>query len=192
MLKIIHRVNALKELKKIPAHYGVEIDVRGYGNKLVLNHEPLVGGENLEKYLAYYKHAFIIFNIKEAGIEQRVIDLAKKFKIKNYFLLDVESPYLYKASRAGFRNIAVRYSEFEPIENMLKYRGLVDWAWIDTATTLPLDKKTIQKLAGFKTCLVSPEPWGRPYDIVPYRDRMKALSFEPDAVMVDWDYAHLW
>jgi|TARA_B110000483_G_C18115973_1_gene511639 hypothetical protein len=32
-----------------------------------------------------YKHGTIIFNIKEAGIENEVISLAKKFKIKSFF-----------------------------------------------------------------------------------------------------------
>ena len=33
---IIHRVNKIKDLIKIPKIYGAEIDVRSYGSKLIL------------------------------------------------------------------------------------------------------------------------------------------------------------
>lgn len=183
MIIVIHRVNSIRALKKIPPKYGVEVDVRGFGKKLVLNHEPLAGGDELEAYLRNFHHRFIIFNIKEAGIEERVIALAKKFGIRNYFLLDVEFPYLYRAAREGERRIAVRYSEDEPIEAALKYKGKVDWVWIDTQTRLPLNKKIVQQLRGFKTAIVSPERWGRSEDILPYFKKMKRLKFLPDLVM---------
>src|SRR3989344_5926995 len=162
MIKIAHRINTIKDLKKIPKERGVEIDVRHNtkNDKIYLNHDP-GKGEDLEKYLKNFKHAFIIFNIKEAGIEQRCINLAKKYNVpkSKYFLLDVEFPYLYRASRKeGVKEIAVRFSETEPIEMTLKQRGLVNWVWIDTNTKLPLDKKVVKKLKGFRTCLVSPDP----------------------------------
>lgn len=192
MIKIVHRVNSIRELKNIPISYGVEVDVRGYGDRLVLNHDPLVGGENFEKYLEKYHHAFVIFNIKEAGIEQRVIDLARKFNIADFFLLDVEFPFIYRAVRSGFKNIAVRYSEDECIDTALLYKSRVDWVWIDTNTRLPLNKKIVKDLRGLKTCVVSPERWGRPNDISKYKQQMKALNFEPTAVMAGKDVMHFW
>ena len=70
-----------------------------HNNGLYLNHDPGTG-EDLEKYLQHFQHRFIIFNIKEAGIEQRCLDLAAKYGInpENYFLLDVEFPYLSRYS----------------------------------------------------------------------------------------------
>ncbi len=192
MIKIVHRVNSTRELTKIPVSYGVEVDIRGYGDELVLNHEPLAGGENFEGYLKEYGHAFAIFNIKEAGIEQRVIDLAGEFNITNFFLLDVEFPFIYKATRCGFRSIAIRYSEDECIDSALLYKSRVDWVWIDTNTRLPLDRKVVEQLRGIKTCLVSPDRWGRPNDILKYKQQMKALNFEPTAVMAGKDVIHLW
>jgi hypothetical protein len=41
MIIICHRINTIEELKKIPKEYGVEIDVRGYGDKMVLTHDPI-------------------------------------------------------------------------------------------------------------------------------------------------------
>ena len=37
---IIHRINKIKDLKSLPKKFGVEIDIRTMGSKLILNHEP--------------------------------------------------------------------------------------------------------------------------------------------------------
>lgn len=197
---IIHRVNTIEKLKKIPKKYGVEIDVRGYGDKLFLNHDPIDDPKKyveLDEYLKHYNNSLIIFNTKEAGYEQKIVDLAKKYKIENYFLLDVEFPYLYRATRKeGIRSIAVRYSETEPIEaveaQIIDGKTLLNWVWIDTNTKLPLDKNIIKRLKPFKTCLVCPERWGRPEDISKYINQMKKLNFKPDAVMTSIDYVKEW
>ena len=107
-------------------------------------------------------------------------------------MLDVEFPYIYRAARAGVSNIAIRYSEEESIETVLRYKGMVGWVWIDTNTTLPLDGAIIQKLSGFKTCLVCPERWGRPQDIPLYIRKIKELDFKLDAVMTHESYVQLW
>ncbi|MBN2368844.1 hypothetical protein JXC34_07510 [Candidatus Woesearchaeota archaeon] len=192
---IIHRINTIEELKKIPKDCGVEIDVRAYGDKLILNHEPHADGEDLRAYLTYYDHAFIIFNIKEDGIEEEVINLAKEHKIENFFLLDVEYPFIYKSTqKTGFRKLAIRYSEVEPIEFALSHKGKADWVWVDTNTFLPLDKKSYSDLkdAGFKLCLVCPERWGRPEDIPKYKRFMAENNLELDAVMTSMNYANEW
>jgi hypothetical protein len=197
---IIHRVNKIADLATISKKYGVEIDVRGYGDKILLNHEPIDDPkkyDELEEYLKNFKHAFIVFNVKEAGYEERIIALAKKYGIKKYFLLDVEFPYLYRATRKEhFRKIAVRYSEAEPIENVLAQcqngKPLVDWVWIDTNTILPLTKKITGKLTDFQTCLVCPDRWGRPEDIAAYAEKIKKMNFHPDAVMTALPYAETW
>jgi hypothetical protein len=202
---IIHRVNTIEQLETIPQNYGVEIDVRGYGNKILLNHDPIDNPEkysDLEEYLSIFsekKLAFIIFNIKESSYEQKVIDLAEKYGIqkKQYFLLDVEFPYLFNATRKkGVREIAIRYSEAEPIESseaqIMDGKPLLDWVWIDTNTTLPIDSNIIQRLKPFKTCLVCPERWGRPEDIPIYIKKIKSLNFNLDAVMTSMQYAAEW
>ncbi|TSC91515.1 MAG: hypothetical protein CEN90_313 [Parcubacteria group bacterium Licking1014_17] len=195
MIKIAHRINKIADLAKVPGNWGVEIDVRhdNRSGKVYLNHEP-GDGDDLDEYLKNFEHAFLIFNIKESGIEQTCIKLAQKHKISKskYFLLDVEFPYLYRAVRSGIRQIAVRYSEDEPVEMAIKQKSKLDWLWIDTNTTLPLDKKIINKISGFKTCLVSPDRWGRPDDILKYRRKLKKLKYTPDAVMVDLKFGNLW
>ena len=202
MLIICHRVNKIADLKGTPREFGVEIDIRGYGKKLLLNHDVINYPEEydeLENYLKEFNHAFIIFNIKEAGIEQQVINLAEKYKIKNYFLLDVEFPYFFRATRKdNFRKIAVRYSEAEPIEftiaQTINGKAIVDWVWVDTNTQLPLNKEIYNKLknAGFKLCLVCPERWGRAEDIENYINYMKENNIELDAVMTALKFAEKW
>jgi hypothetical protein len=192
-------------MKTLDPKYGVEIDIRGYGDTLLLNHDPIHDPslhDNLESYLKVFSErgmSFIIFNTKEAGYEARIIALAEKYNIpkNNYFLLDVEYPYMYKATRKeGIREIAVRYSEGEPIEAVeaqaLNGAPLVDWVWIDTNTTLPLNEGVVRRLSPFKTCLVCPERWGRPYDIPTYKKRIKELGLKLDAVMTAENYITLW
>ena len=62
---IIHRVNKIKTLSKLPWKYGVEIDVRSYKSKIILNHEPKMNGDSIIDYLSNYKHGTLIFNIKD-------------------------------------------------------------------------------------------------------------------------------
>lgn len=188
----IHRVNTIEKLKTVDPKYGVELDLRVEGDRLILNHEPFEGGEDFEDYLKEFKHASIILNTKEAGAEERILELMKQYNVPHYFFLDVEFPYIYRAARAGVRDIAMRYSEDEAIETVLNYKDKVDWVWIDTNTKLPLDETVIKQLEGFKTCLVCPERWGRPEDIPAYIEQMKALNFKLDAVMTAQDYVDQW
>ena len=82
---IAHRVNTIKELKKVPKEYGVEVDLRDFENRLILQHDPFKDGEDFEEYLKYYNHGTIILNIKSESIEHKVIELVKKYNINNYF-----------------------------------------------------------------------------------------------------------
>lgn len=192
---ICHRINTIKELKEIPEKYGVEIDIRAYGTNLILNHEPHQLGDELEEYLKNFNHSFIIFNVKEAGIEDEIIKLAEKYNIENYFLLDVEFPFIYQATRnKNFKKIAIRFSEAEPIEMSLAQKNLLNWVWVDTNTKLPLDKESYNKLksANFKICLVCPERWHRPQDIKKNIDYMKQNNIKIDAVMTNKNYVELW
>jgi hypothetical protein len=189
---VAHRLNTADGLKQLPRKYGVEIDLRADGSRLILNHDPFAGGEDFDRWLDHFAHGLLVLNIKEAGIETEVLRRVRDRGITDCFLLDVEFPYLYRASREGERAIAVRYSEDEPIELVDRYRQRVDWVWIDTNTRLPLDRDTVRQLAGIKTCLVCPERWGRPGDIARYQRDMQALSFTPDAVMTSVKHIQDW
>ncbi len=180
---IIHRVNKIKELKKISTNFGAEIDIRTSGSNLILGHDPFMKGDKLKDYLENYNHKTLVLNIKEAGIEQKVLSLVRKYSIKSYFLLDVEMPYLYKATRKGQKNIAVRFSEYENIFLAKYFKNKLKWVWIDTVTKLPINPINKKILNKFKSCIVCPERWGRKQDIKIYKKKLKKIKFEPTAIM---------
>lgn len=163
MQLISHRRNTLEELAATPATYGIEVDIRSYGQKLVVHHEPFVEGVLLEEWLAAYSHGVLILNVKEEGLETRLIQLMERFEIVDFFFLDQSFPFLVKYSKLGERRCAVRVSEFESIQTALTLAGKVDWVWVDCFSNFPLgnDDATLLKEAGFKLCLVSPELQGR-------------------------------
>ena len=175
-----------------PNIYGTEIDIRCKGSHLILNHEPYKSGDKLENYLESYKHKTLVLNIKEAGIETDVLKLVRKSSIKSYFLLDVEMPYMYSATKIGEKNIAVRYSEYENIAFTKYFKNKLKWVWIDTTTMLPIDNKNKEILSKFKSCLVCPERWGRKKDIKIYKNKMNKINFKPTAIMTSKDCLKYW
>lgn len=189
---IIHRVNTIKQLNNIPKEYGCEIDIRTHGSKLILNHEPFKKGNNFIDYLDEYKNGTLVLNVKESGIEDLILEEVRKRNIKSYFLLDVEFPYLFRSSKNGEKNIAVRFSEMEPLENVLLFKNKVDRVWIDTITQFPLNKENIGVFNNFKTCLVCPSRWGREFDIIKYKKELNNLDYKVDAVMTKINFIKLW
>lgn len=189
---IIHRVNKIKELRTIPTKYGVEIDIRSYGKKLVLNHEPATSGDELEKYLKNFSHSILIANIKEAGIENKVLKLIKKYRVKKYFLLDVEFPFIYNASNSGEKNISIRFSEKESIETVKNFVNKVKYVWIDTFTKFPINKKNLSILNKFHKCLVSPDRWNRAEDIKKYKKIIFDQKIKIESVMTSKKYINVW
>ena len=159
-MKIIaHRRNTISELKATPTQYGVEVDIRSYGDRLVIHHDPFIEGESFDLWAAAYRHGTLILNVKEEGLESRLIELMQRFGIQDYFFLDQSFPFLIKSARAGEHRCAIRVSEFESIKTALTLAGKVDWAWVDCFTHFPLshdDAKSLQDV-GYKLCLASPE-----------------------------------
>ena len=93
----------------------------------ITNHNPFKKGDNLVDYLDEYHHGTLVLNIKETGIETTVLEEVQKRNIKSYFLLDVEMPYLIKAFIKNEKNLAVRFSEYEPIENVVIFKNNFNW-----------------------------------------------------------------
>ena len=190
---IIHRVNSINNLKKISNNFGVEIDIRTQSSNLILSHNPYKSGDKLVDFLDEYDNGTLILNIKETGIENEVLNLVKeRSNIKNFFLLDVEFPYIQSAIKKGEKRIAVRFSETESIETVKKYQGSLDWVWIDTYSILPINAENSLVLNNFKKCLVCPERWGRTEDIKFYKEQMENLNFHIDAVMTSFECYKLW
>jgi len=167
MKLISHRCNTLEELNATPVKYGVEVDIRSFGTQLIINHEPFEAGELFEDWLSSYQHGTLILNVKEEGLESRLISLMKKNGINDYFFLDQSFPFLVKCANHDEHRCAVRVSEFESIETALSLAGQVDWVWVDNFTCFPLSQvegKLLKKM-GFKLCLVSPELHGKDAEV---------------------------
>lgn len=179
---IAHRINTIEELHQLPTEYGVELDLRDYGDKLILQHDPFMDGENFETYLQHYQHGTMILNIKSERIEHKVQELVKKYNIHKYFFLDSSFPMIYLLSSKGERNIALRFSEFEGIDTILNMKNKVEWVWVDCFSKLPITQENykILKEAGFKLCLVSPELQGQNEKIKEYKQYLsdENISFD--------------
>ena len=180
MLKIAHRVNKITDLKNVSLEYGVELDIRAEGGKLILHHDAFAQGENFEDYLKEYKHGLMILNTKCEGMEERILELMEKYKVKDYFFLDLSLPYLIKYAKKGIKKIAIRFSEYEPLEFVLKFSGKVDWVWVDCFNDLPLTEENYKILKQhFKLCLVSPELQGYPVErIKEFKEKLKGMEID--------------
>ena len=163
MKLIAHRRNTVAELRATSSMYGVEVDIRSEGQRLIIHHDPFFIGESFEEWLDSYRHGTLILNVKEEGLEKRLIALVASKGIEDFFFLDQSFSFLVKTFRAGERRCAVRVSEFESVEGALTLAGKIDWVWVDCFTRFPLAHDDASRLqeAGFKLCLVSPELHGR-------------------------------
>lgn len=186
-MKIIcHRRNSVPELQAVDPKYGIEVDIRSLGERLIIHHDPYVAGESFDEWISTYRHGTLILNVKEEGLESRLSALMKSKGITDYFFLDQSFPFLVKCSKAGEHRCAVRVSEFESIETALTLAGKVDWVWVDCFTHFPLSGHDARRLkdAGFKLCLVSPELQGRDANVeIPLLELLlKERSIVVDAV----------
>jgi len=181
---IAHRINTIEELMLIPKQCGVEVDIRDYAEKLILQHDPFLDGEDFETYLKHYDHGTMILNIKSERIEYKVLELLKKCNIKKYFFLDCSFPMIYSLSNIGENNLAIRLSEFEGMDTIFNMKTKVSWVWIDCFTRLPITIDNFSKLKelGMKLCLVSPELQGQEEKIHEYKKYLNENNINLDAI----------
>jgi hypothetical protein len=191
---ICHRINTIKSLNQIPPEYGVELDLRDNTNgQIIINHEPFEEGENFENYIKNYNHLFIILNIKSEGIEIKVLELLKKYEIKNYFFLDCSFPMINKLINLGEKKIALRYSEYESIETVLNLKGKVDWVWVDCFTKIPINVKDYEILKKwFKLCFVSPELQNQEDKLEKYKNYLSKNNIIFDAICTKYYCVKKW
>jgi hypothetical protein len=182
MLYIAHRVNTAAQLRAVSPDCGVELDLRDRGERLILQHDPFADGEDFEEYLRHYRHGLMILNVKSERVEPRVLELVRKYEVRDYFFLDCSFPMVRWLVGQCETRVAVRFSEFEPVESALAVAGQVEWVWVDCFTRMPLTRDTHARLkAHFKLCAVSPELQGRPVtEIASYANELR--PYPVDAV----------
>ena len=183
---ILHRVNEINTLINSDQKYGVEIDLRSI-NKLIIHHDPFSkNNEDFEKWLSFYKHGTLIINIKEEGLENEIIKKLDKYDISNFFFLDQSFPFLILKNKIVKKRTALRFSEFETIDTIIKSYNYANWIWIDCFTKYPQisfnKMKILKQKYLFKTCLVSPELQG--HDMKKFVQKNKTLikNYQLDAV----------
>jgi hypothetical protein len=189
---ILHRINTIEKLNSIDQEFGCEIDIRAEGSNLILHHDAFKTGEKLTDFLDEYRHGTLVLNVKETGIENALLEEVKKRNIKSFFLLDVEQPYLIKSSFGNQKNIALRFSEYEPIENVKLFANKFNWIWIDTISLLPIDNSNFEILNQFNVCVVCPSLWKRSDDILKVKRKLSEYNFNNLLVMTEMTYVNSW
>ena len=192
---ILHRINTREALQNTPSKFGVEVDIRSEGKRIIIGHDPFVGGEDFMQWISLYNHGTLILNVKEEGLEEELTFIMSKYHIEDFFFLDQSFPFLLKTIEKGETRCAVRVSEYEDINTVLNLMGKVQWVWVDCFTTFPLTRKqaeTLQKKGGFKLCFVSPELQGRDNqkDITDFKKEIEMNGIRGDAVCTK--YPDLW
>lgn len=162
-LIVAHRRNLPPELAETPADQGIEMDIRSYGDRLVVTHEPFDPGVDLERWLDAYRHAFLVANVKEEGLEERVEAALAARGIEAWTYLDQSFPFLVRTLRRGESRCAVRVSEYESVQTALSLTPRAQWVWLDSFTGALPSRTDLAALAsaGYRVMLVSPELQGR-------------------------------
>ena len=157
MIIIKHRVNKLNDLKKLNNNYGVEIDLRSKNKSIYLHHDPFVKGELFSKWIKHYSHKLLVLNVKEEGLENQILKILKKNKVKNFFFHDQTFSTVLKNMYKT--NVSIRFSEYEGLKKMNILFNKIKWLWVDNFTEISLNKKLFNylKKRQVKICIVSPE-----------------------------------
>ncbi|MCB9663472.1 MAG: hypothetical protein H6732_05150 [Alphaproteobacteria bacterium] len=191
MIVVAHRRNGLEALRATPAHLGVEVDVRSEGGALVVAHDPGERGPRWEDWLAAYRHALLVVNLKEEGLIAPALAAAEAAGVADLFLLGPDPGEALPWWRGGEGRVAVRVSEVHHPGTALGLQGLARWVWLDGFDGFPVAPDVVQALraAGYRICLVSPELYGRPEgEVEAYRAAADATGVAFDAVCTRcWD-----
>lgn len=183
---IAHRRNSRSDLDATREDLGVEVDLRSNSGRLITGHDPFSDGEDFEFWLEGFRHSTLIVNVKEEGIEEKIVAMLAERKIEDFFFLDLSFPRLVKLALAGEKRTAVRVSEFESIETGLALAGKVNWTWVDSFERFSLSEEEMKRLrdVGFKSCLVSPELQGRDpsFEVPELLEMFDQWKLEIDAV----------
>ena len=157
ILIINHRINSSSQLSKINTNQGVEIDLRSNMQNIYLNHDPFKTGELFSKWIKKFKHKLIVLNVKEEGLESKILNILKTNKVNNFFFHDQTFSSILKNKNKT--KVSIRYSEYEKIENKNKLFDKIKWLWVDNFTEIKIEKKfyLFLKKKKVKICIVSPE-----------------------------------
>lgn len=157
MLIIKHRVNTIRELKKTSKKFGVEIDLRSNKKEIYLHHNPFSKGISFSNWIKYYEHKLIVLNVKEEGLEKKILKILRKNKIKDFFFHDQTFSTMLKNKKTT--KVSIRISEYEALKKKNYLFKHIKWIWVDHFNQFELDKQLYSylKKQKVKICIVSPE-----------------------------------
>ena len=90
------------------------------------------------------------------------------------------------------KNIAVRFSEFEPIENATSFSGKLNWIWIDSVTKVPINKENFKIINQYNICVVCPSLWNRVNEINDVKQNLDSYNFDNLKVITKMDHVNKW
>ena len=70
--------------------------------------------------------------------------------VENFFLLDVEFPYIYQNSSTKTDFLSTRFSKYESIESVENLINKVSWLWVDTYDNFRIDSNSADIMKNFK------------------------------------------
>tara|TARA_B110000037_G_scaffold220829_1_gene289876 strand:+ start:7742 stop:8329 length:588 start_codon:yes stop_codon:yes gene_type:complete len=192
LIIIKHRINRINQIKNTSTNYGVEIDLRSDLKTIYLHHEPYKKGVKFTQWIKEYNHKILVLNVKEEGLENKIIKVLKKNKISNFFFHDQTFSTLLK--NRNKTKVSIRYSEFEDLKNEVYLFKKIKWIWIDHFSKFPMNKKSynIFKKNNVKICVVSPElvNINLKKKIKYFKEYLKKNKFKIDAVCTK--FPELW
>lgn len=172
---------------------GIELDVRDFGRRLVVSHNPPIGNElSLKDVFELYNkfkiyRPWLAINIKSDGISEMLKKTLQRYRIKRYFVFDMSVPDTFTYLKNKM-NVFCRYSDFEPISDKLLDR--CKGVWIDCfgKNKVPIHILKSVLLKGLFCCVVSPELHGCEHKIVWKKCHFLDKMIKTDRLMICTDY----
>lgn len=174
--------------------FGTETDIRDYQGDLVISHD--IADENcisvkelFEIYNKYDITLLLALNIKADGLQVKLKELLKEYKIENYFVFDMSVPdglqYLNYNVKAFTRE-----SEYEKIPS---FYDRAYGVWLDEFQGHWINKEVIEKHIqnDKQICIVSPDLHKRKYqkEWQHYKEIEKELGI--DNLMICTNYPEI-
>ena len=153
--------------------------------EIILQHDPLEDGDKFVDWITHFNHQLLVLNVKEEGLEAKLIPILKNYNVDSFFFLDQSFPSLYKMSQSSPQLVSIRASDFEPISSSILLKP--GWVWLDSHSgnwEYLIESMHRLKETKIKTCLVSPELQRQDSseELVKLKTMLKEKLLEFDAV----------
>lgn len=164
--RVYEKNQAISFERSFSLGFGTETDIRDYMGELVISHDIadekcITVREMFEIYNKYNNSIPLALNIKADGLQLKLRELLKEYKIEKYFVFDMSVPDGLQYIKQNIK-VFTRESEYEKIPS---FYGESCGIWLDEFQGHWIGKKTIQKHveSNKQICIVSPDLHKRDY-----------------------------